>query len=156
MSRKKSRKSSKKTAIPMVLKICLKCIAICLIVFLLCGLTFGTASIILELGSEGLTKKEGIRYCDYDYYEKKYGELRDTLQLFKLYDEEYDIYWEIADGYKDYIEYYQWKEAAKEGFVVEEDKVSYYKEKVINNAKNCRFEKNKKVLQEYADEVTND
>ncbi len=81
-----------------------------------------------------------IHECDQFYYEKQYGQLREYLYTNKLYDEPYDVYWEMVNGYADYIEYVTYKKG------INLHKTEEYKKKVIQNADRCRYEKNQKEL----------
>lgn len=81
-----------------------------------------------------------IHECDQYYYEKQYGQLREYLYSNKLYDEPYDAYWEMVNGYTDYIEYVTYKKG------INLQKTEEYKKKVIQNANRCRYEKNQKEL----------
>ena len=81
-----------------------------------------------------------IHECDQYYYEKQYGQLREYLYSNKLYDEPYDVYWEMINGYADYIEYVTYKKG------INLQKTEEYKKKVIQNANRCRYEKNQKEL----------
>ena len=81
-----------------------------------------------------------IHECDQYYYEKQYGQLREYLYSNKLYDEPFDVYWEMVNGYADYIEYVTYKKG------INLQKTEEYKKKVIQNANRCRYEKNQKEL----------
>lgn len=81
-----------------------------------------------------------LHECDQYYYEKQYGQLREYLYSNKLYDEPFDVYWEMVNGYADYIEYVTYKKG------INLQKTEEYKKKVIQNANRCRYEKNQKEL----------
>ncbi len=93
-------------------------------------------------------KADLVNACDTYYYEGEYGELRDYLLLYDAFDETFDKYWEIVDGYADYVQYEQWK--ATNGA---DKKVEEYKQKVTSNYQNCQFETNKNVLKKYYEEI---
>ena len=53
----------------------------------------------------------------------------------------------------DFIQYNQWKSAKEEGLTECEDKIEYYRQKVMANAENCLFVKNKDKLLGYAEQI---
>lgn len=98
-------------------------------------------------------KADYVNWCNRYYYAKEYGSLLEELQLFNLYDEEFDIYWEITDGYRDYIEYEQWSSVTDEELPGSSQKAEEYRQKVIDDVKNCEFEANRERLQEFVDKI---
>lgn len=83
-----------------------------------------------------------------EYYEEgRYGYLRMLLHLYDFYDEKFDVYWEAVDGYRDYQEALQYKQSGDE-----EEKEAIV-EKVIGNARKCKFESNQTILDTWAKEV---
>lgn len=100
-------------------------------------------------------KDEALRvsFCDEYYYKRDFARLRDELTLYDLQGEHYDIYWEVVDGYEDYVEYWQWNRTDEEAVSGSSEKASYYRQKVIANARNCEYEKNQKILDKWAQEA---
>ncbi len=107
---------------------------------------------------------EYVRWCDGNYYSRKYSNLYTELTLYDLYDMEvYGVYWELMEGYLDYKTYLQWVEARDRGIVLEtaegdsgaliEAKVEEYRQKVLDNAANCRYEGNRFDLEQWAAEI---
>lgn len=105
---------------------------------------------IKEHNVDTYDQAEQIRQLDTYYYEGKYGDVRELLSLYNLYDDVYDLYWEAADGNLDYLEYQQWKRAEAAGVDGSAEQVEQYREKVLTNAENCRFSSNQHQLEAYA------
>ncbi len=91
--------------------------------------------------------------CDEYYYTKKYGQLLGYMKLYDLYKPEFDKYWEIVDGYGDFLQYEQYERAEEMGMEGASEQVAYYKEKLAENAKNCKFPENQERLDEFVSEV---
>ena len=85
--------------------------------------------------------------CDSYYYDHDYGNLRDYLTLYNLYDDTYAIYWESVNGFDDYEKYLMWNKTDNI------DKKNEYKQKVIDNADQCEFSKNQKQLNGYKEAI---
>ena len=94
-----------------------------------------------------------IERCDREYYDKEYGELYNWLVLDDCKEEEFDIYWEIINGYLDYCMYRQWSNCDEDKLPGSSEKAEYYREKVIENANNVKFSLNAKRLEELAGKV---
>ena len=60
------------------------------------------------------------------------------------------MYWEAANGYMDYSQYVQYQKAVEKGNKDSEIYLEKYKEKVLENKRECRFEQNKEQLESYA------
>lgn len=56
---------------------------------------------------------EMVSWCEDDYVNRDYARLYDTLTLFDLYGDRYDLYWEAVEGYGLYIDVVQWSRAAQ-------------------------------------------
>ena len=65
------------------------------------------ALLVVAENGDTASKADLINWCDSDYYERDYAALYDTLTVFDLYDEDFDHYWEAAEGYRMYTEYRQ-------------------------------------------------
>ena len=103
--------------------------------------------------SEGDDMVSRIERCDREYYEKRYGELYDWLIMDSCREEEFDIYWEVVNGYYDYYQYRQWSNSEEMGVAGSSEKAEYYRERVINNASNVRFSLNEGRLEELVQRV---
>ena len=107
------------------------------------------AGIILETISEKNGMKDAtwkMDYMDSLFYDHKYTEIRTELELYELDGEEFDIYWEIVNGYADYMDYLQWARTTEDMVEGSSQKAAEYQQKVIRNAESCRFERNQKQL----------
>lgn len=91
--------------------------------------------------------KNGLNSAKIHYENQEFGTLREVLDLYKSYDSEFDLYWEIADGYADYQEALQYRRSKDE-----EEKKTFV-QKVKENARNCRFKENQDFLNAWAKEV---
>lgn len=103
--------------------------------------------------SEGSDMVSRIERCDREYYDKAYGELYNWLVLDDCKEEEFDIYWEIVNGYLDYCQYRQWSNCDETRLPGSSDKVEALREKVINNANNARFSLNQRRLEELVEKA---
>lgn len=122
------------------------------------------------------TKTSGKEYylswCERQYQNREFDELYDELCLYDLAGEDYEIYWEIVRAYQDYVvcknylaiadkkevelSYTNYDgEQSKTAFDVVE-KAEEYKQKVEDNAQNCKYERNLKYLTQFADDVLPD
>lgn len=90
-----------------------------------------------------------INQCDEYYFERKYDELFEHMNLYDTYGEEYDIYWEVMDAYINLQEYFKWKEVAEEQIEDARKMEDMYYQKVIEACENCRFSQNKKYLDDF-------
>ena len=88
-----------------------------------------------------------IRQCDEDYYDRDFYGLLWYLKLYDLYDDDYDIYWEAVNAYNDYVRWHAWKGTLESGEMPEAtQKETEARQKVEDNARNCEFTKNQKIL----------
>ena len=62
----------------------------------------------------------------------------------------------MLDGYWDYLYFRAWSKAMDSSLVTDsQEKTEYYRNKVIENAKNCQNSRNQYFLDEFAEEVEN-
>ncbi len=88
-----------------------------------------------------------IRQCDEEYYDRDFYGLLWYLKLYDLYGEDYDIYWEAVNAYNDYVRWHAWKGTLESGEIPESvQKEAEARQKVEDNARNCEFTKNQKIL----------
>lgn len=98
-------------------------------------------------------KALSVRICDASYYEGQYGNLREFLQIEDLEGPDFDLYWEAVDGYEDYQMYRQYTKAYAAGMEEAKEAAESYRRKVLKNAENCIFDRNRKQLETYAEAV---
>lgn len=142
--------NAKKMNEPSICKIVIKA---CITIFVLCifvYITSFTIQFVAENSYDAADETGLIRHCDTYLYEKDYLSLYDELYSNQAYDEKYDIYWEAANGYMDYVQYVQYQKAVEKGNEDSEIYLEEYKEKVLENEEDCRFEQNKEQLESYA------
>lgn len=89
-----------------------------------------------------------INNCNRSYYEKKYGDLRDSLTLWGLYSEEFDKYWEICEAYDIYVQCFEYSKLP-DG----KDKLMLLKAELGNMKEQCRFAENQNRLDQFYSEV---
>lgn len=100
------------------------------------------------------SKENMIRQCDEDYYDRDFVNLLWLLKLYDLYEEDYDIYWEAVNAYNDYVSWHAWKGALKAGEMPEAiQKEAEARKKVEENARNCNFAKNQRILDGFVEEM---
>lgn len=145
-----TKKNNKK---PSVFKIIVKLVLALFLLYIFLGLMIGMIYLINEDEYYDNNLAKQVDWCNRYYYEKDYAGLRDHLQLYDDYDEAFDMYWEMADGYSDYMEYKQWLVTPEDRVPGSSDMASYYRQRVIDNAANCEFEQNKGQLQKYAESI---
>lgn len=132
----------------MLLKVLLKVLCVGIIFLTIYSMANVGIENIIE-SSEEKDMSSYVNACDRYYYEKQYGQLRDYLFLYELYDDTFDVYWEVVNGYCDYIECVQWASAAETGLDGSISIAEQYLQKVAENAENCRFPANEERLCEY-------
>lgn len=98
---------------------------------------------------------EHIRYCDRSYYDRDFADLKETLTLYELNDDEFDVYWEAVNGYETYIDYIQWTAAAAAGMQGAEEHAQQSYAAVRENAENCQFSQNETILQKFWTDIAN-
>ena len=99
-------KGKRKIVWGLILRIAL-CLALALILW-------GVLTMFLDQASEGTWEKDTgrmVSICDSYYYDRDYAALRDELELFELYGEEFGKYWEAVRGYQAYLNGLQWSRA---------------------------------------------
>ena len=90
-----------------------------------------------------------INSCNRSYYEKDYSELRDTLILFELYDDDFDKYWEICSAYEQYVFCRQY--SFVEGGA---DQMDYHRDRLLEMTLRCRNADNtNRIRQLYEDSL---
>lgn len=116
-------------------------------IFLMGCYLYSLGAVLLEnITDEAYEKDKAARInaCDRSYFAGNYIELREYLILYDAYDDEYDKYWEMVDGYIDYMQYKQWKVTDNAS-----EQVALYEKKLYDNYTNCKFETNKNELKKY-------
>ena len=97
------RRNAKK---PSVIKMILKTI---FVLGMAIGWLFTAVSLVWMVFEEATDYYDSDAYrmnrCDEYYYEKDYAEMLDYMNLYQMYDEKYDVYWEVVDAYVDLQEY---------------------------------------------------
>lgn len=134
---------------PPIWKIIIKTCITLFVIYCFLAFTAFTIHFFAESSFEATDEAQTIRYCDTYFYEKDYLSLYSELYMKALYDEKYDMYWEAANGYMDYSQYIQYQNAVKKGIKDSEIYLEKYKQKVLENERDCKFEQNKKQLEEY-------
>ena len=95
-----------------------------------------------------------LEMMDQDFYDRDFDSIFDTLTLYDLTSEEYDQYWELIDGYQDYLRCKAWcKCGDSELFADAPARAEEYRKKVQENASSCEFERNRRVFLGYEEEV---
>ena len=97
------------------------------------------------------------------------GEISDHvkyLNLYHLQGEDYGIYWEMVNGYEDYTIYMNYKSMEEQENIsfsymgkydqpqeisfITSQKIEEYRNKVLENAENVKYERNKRYFTEFA------
>lgn len=130
-------------------RVALKMLLVCIILYNLIMIAFFSVEDVSQ-GELNKRKLDNIEACDHYYYKRDFAGLRETLTLRRLYGEDFAVYWEIADGYDDYVDWLQWSKAEKINLPKSSEKAEYYKNKVHENAENVEFPQNAAPLQELA------
>ncbi|MDD6482216.1 MAG: hypothetical protein PUF65_08155 [Lachnospiraceae bacterium] len=112
-----------------------------------------SVEMIVDYNQDHYNQAESIERCDYDYYNRNFGGLRETLTLNHLHDEIFDKYWEVVDGYEDYVNYVTWQRAANQGVEESSTQVENYRTAVIENSKNCKFSDNQEILDGFVENM---
>lgn len=100
------------------------------------------------------SKDNMIRQCDEEYYDRDYVGLSRHLKLYELYEEDYAIYWEVVNAYNDYVSWHAWNGALESGEMPEAlEKETQARQRVEQNSKNCKFEKNQKILDSFIEKM---
>ncbi|MBQ9765283.1 MAG: hypothetical protein IJW18_03690 [Lachnospiraceae bacterium] len=145
--------AKQKTNKPSILKIVLKAVAALFLLYMFVNIMIFTIFYMDEVGDYDDNLAYQVDGCNRYYYQKEYAELRDYLMLYNSYEDEFDMYWEIVDGYADYRQYLQWLQTPEDRVQGSSEMATMYKQRVIDNALNCRFEQNRAQLTKYAEEI---
>lgn len=139
---------------PSVIKMIIKSI---FVVSMTVGWLFTAVSLVWMVFEEGTDYHNSDAYrinrCDEYYYEKDYAKLLDYMNLYKTYDETYDVYWEVLDAYVDLQEYLKWKKVSEADMADARKMEKQYYDKVMEAAGNCRFPQNQKYLDDFAESL---
>lgn len=139
---------------PSYLKLVIKLI----LVILVLGFWYFVGSSLLAFVAEGNdffhNKADIRRSCDYSFYDKEFGRLKEMFSIYSMEEPEFDIYREAVKGYEDYQTYRMYEKAAEKGVDGAERLAEEYRQKVLDNAKNCADPKNQKDLDSYVDNIS--
>lgn len=143
--------SKKKYAPSMIGKI----IGIILCSFVLILLFAGTKALVTHrFEREYLNDRSNqMKSCDRSYHDRKFAALYQTMDLYVLRGGDYDVYDEILEAQMDYIDYCSFTGLARQGVEGAEERVEELRQKILQNAKNCRNSSNKKLLEEYCGKI---
>lgn len=142
----------KQPQVPSVCTLIVKSVAVLIIGYFLVGGLWFTVVSVSESESE-LSKTDGLNWCEEDYRKRNFADLYDTLTLYNLYDECYDVYWEAVNGYDVFVEYEQWKQAAGLGVDGAEQEAQSRYETLEKMAQNPEFSQNAKILNGFLDQA---
>lgn len=138
----------------LTVKICIKAVLLFVISFsLFMTLIITLGNIFGSKYKYNTSKAEIIGMCNRSYSDRNYGDLYDILLLYDAYDDQFDVYWEMVDGYNNYIEYVKWSEADAKGVADAAVMASSYKEKLKECIDNCTSDRNKKELEKFANKM---
>lgn len=131
---------------PKTWKIVLKLI---LVVVLTLNSILAAIGIIASIGERYDFTKDDIPrmldQCNELYYKRKFGELKDHLTLYELYDEQFDKYWEICDAYEAYMDHVIYKNT-------EEDETLPL-ERLTEIMNSTKYPDNRKVIEGFISEI---
>lgn len=103
------------------------------------------------------SKDNMIRQCEENYYDRDFEGLLWYMNLYELYDEDYDIYWEAVNAYNDYVSWHAWKGTLVSGEMEEAaQKEAEARKRVEENARNCEFKKNQRILDGFVERVNSE
>ena len=104
--------------------------------------------------------------CEEKYIDREFDSLHDYLNLYHLQGEDYGIYWEMVNGYEDYTVYMNYKSMEEQENIsfsymgkydqpqeisfITSQKIEEYRNKVLENAENVKYERNKRYFTEFA------
>ncbi|MCR5655377.1 MAG: hypothetical protein K6G07_07045 [Lachnospiraceae bacterium] len=135
---------------PSLGKLAIKFAVLCFMILFILILVYGVTSSIRGEAEYGTDSADDLRRCDRDYYEENYGELYETIALYKLYDtERYGKYLEVVNGANDYYLYVQWKTAADKGYEGAASMSETCKGRVEKNETECVYDENREVLHDF-------
>lgn len=142
------RKNTKPSVVVVAVKLLLGILCLLFLVALIVG--------AIESNWEGDWKSDTARMiaiCDEDLHERDYAGLKETLQLWDLYDPAFDRYWEIVDSYDDYLGWVQWSKAGAASLPDSGEIADSYRLRVLDRAANPAFGENAAILRQWADAV---
>lgn len=93
--------------------IVIKSVVIYALFNLLILLVVATIAVTIENTSYG--SRDGMESCKVYYDKGEYENLYETLIIYNCYDEEYDMYWEMSDGYNMYADALTYKTGTVRG-----------------------------------------
>ncbi len=128
-------------------------IALCLVLALI---LWGVLAMFLDQVSEGTWEKDTgrmVSICDRYYYDRNYAELRDELELFDLYGEEFGKYWEAVQGYQTYLNVIQWSRAEKMDLPEAQGQTEAWREKLEALAEQPEYGENQAIFQSLVDQL---
>ena len=108
------------------------------------------------------TKQASVNFARDDYTsncamyadEGAYGDLYELLADYELYDADYDEYWELANGYLDYVNCVAYRKAWESGYEPAKELYEESYAKVLENAREYRFDRNFNALTGFAQMLT--
>lgn len=124
---------------------------------MLAGLYFaGTGLVKTVTYKSNLIGREDrhLNNAEENYVEKEYGRLYDRLSMFSLTSEKFDVYWEVAEAAVALEDFKQWHRAEQKGLAGSAEKKEYYYNEVMAYARDCKFERNRRELNRFAEEAT--
>ena len=129
-----------------------------IVVLFICLFWLATGHVWLEMIRDRTdyyyNKADVRRSCDYYYYDKNFGALREMFTLYDLQEEEFDIYREAVKCFEDYQDYRMYENAAAAGVEGAKEMAEQYRAAVLENADNCAFDRNQKDLDSYVDNIS--
>lgn len=134
---------------PSLLKMIIKIIIVFLIVLFWYTLARTALEKIGQINDFRYNEADWVSMCDYEYYNKNYGMLKDTLMMRNSQEPEFDVYWEAVKGFEDYQMYLQYTKAVAAGMEEAAAIAEEYKQEVFENAQNCVDSRNLKQLEKY-------
>lgn len=144
----------KKTMRPSIWKMIIKTLVILFSVLFWYSFANYFIETILDRNDFYYNKADAKKSCDFYYYEKNFGGIKEQLRLYDLQEPEFDLYREAVQGFEDYQNFRMYQKAAEAGLEEAKEKENEYRRKVLKNAENCRFEMNQKDLNSYADNIS--
>jgi len=99
---------------PSKARLIVKLSAAILAALLLLVLVFSLVSSLAE-GGDATSDADYVNWCERDYRARDYARLFETLTLYDLYDQRYDLYWEATEGHETLLLHRQWCAAAAAG-----------------------------------------
>lgn len=95
------------------------------------------------------TKAELINWCERDYRSRDYSGLYEHLNLYHLYDSDFDLYWEAVNGYNTLISYDQWRRAAGMGIAGAEEQAQRCYDTLRTQAGAPKHSENARILRDF-------